>query len=100
MNSIIDYYRRLWDEIHTKAAQVRDPRTHRDFCIWIRSISNKMNCGTCKRHLKEYIDQNPPETAINDFTWTWEFHNDVNQRLGKPQMDYTTAAIRYLGWAT
>jgi hypothetical protein len=97
-NQILERYRRLWDNIHTKAAQVKTPQQHQEFCLWMRQIVSTMSCPSCRAHAQQYVLDNPPENAKNAFVWTWEFHNNVNQRLGKPQLDYGTAAIRYLNW--
>ena len=99
MDPVLDYYRQLWDQIHTKAASSTTHEKRTDFCSWIRKTSGSMGCCICKTHALQYIQNNPPENALNLFVWSWEFHNDVNTRLGKPIMDYATAAIKYLGWS-
>lgn len=95
-NSSLDYYRRLWENIHTNAAKATTSQQYKPFYTWIRSLSNQILCGKCKQHMITYIESNPPEKHNNPFMWSWEFHNDVNLRLGKPIMDYSTAVIKYL----
>jgi hypothetical protein len=99
-NAVVEYYRQLWHQIHSKASSISTPQQHRDYCIWIRNIGNNIECNICKTHMLQYLQTNPPENAQNLFIWAWDFHNDVNQRLGKPIVDYATAAIGYLGWST
>lgn len=97
-NQILEQYRRLWDNIHIKAAQSKTIQQHKEFCLWIRKIIESISCSSCRVHAQQYILDNPPENAKNAFVWTWEFHNNVNQRLAKPQLNYGSAAIRYLSW--
>lgn len=92
----MDYYRRLWHEIHTRAAQVRTTHDHSQFCTWMRRTAQELPCAKCRHHATKYIHDNPPEQSPNVFIWTWEFHNAVNGRLGKPIMPYSTAAAMYL----
>lgn len=100
MNPLLDHYRQLWDEIHTKAANVITNEQKYNYSTWLRKIINDMNCNICKSHASTYIQNNPPENAINNlFYWSWEFHNDVNNRLNKPIMSYDDALNKYKGWS-
>lgn len=99
MNTLLDYYRRIWDQIHTKSANVVTPEQKVEYNTWLRQIITTMYCSVCKAHATQYIQLHPPENAENPFIWGWEFHNNVNSRLGKPIMPYSDAANKYLGWS-
>lgn len=92
-----DDYGKLWHKIHTTALQVSDLDR---FAAWIWAVAKDLPCSECKYHMLEYITQHPPTTAAGQerpaFYWTWQFHNAVNRRLGKPEVDYTTALQSYL----
>lgn len=61
-------------------------------------------CDKCRKHGLEYLRENPleynNELSLEDnlsriFTYTVDFHNDVNRRLGKEEMSYDVASIIY-----
>lgn len=92
----VDFYRAKWKEIHTNGARVvRGEISHRDFCLWMRTVPEELPCSKCRRHAREYIHEHPPEEEPNSFRWGWEFHNAVNWRKRKPLVDYTSAAEHY-----
>jgi len=66
----------LWREVHTK----REP-TVEWFNDWVRRIPN-IQCG-CLLWLLEYLKSNP-ERYDDWFVWSWELHNAINTKLGKP----------------
>lgn len=92
-----DDYGKLWHKIHTTALQVSDLDR---FAAWIWAVAKDLPCSECKYHMLEYITQHPPTTAAGQerpaFYWTWQFHNAVNRRLGKTEVDYATALQSYL----
>jgi len=85
-----------WHAIHTTAAWANTGRKHSFFCEWVRNQKEFLPCDECRVHMGLYLHSNPPEKAEDAFIWSWEFHNAVNRRLGKPEMDYTTARKLYL----
>ena len=92
----LQFYRRKWNEIHNKAAQVsRGERSFKRFVDWIIEMPRDLPCKICRNHAIEYIRDNPPELTANPFYWSWQFHNAVNLRKGKPLMSYEDAADRY-----
>lgn len=84
-----------WDHIHSIALRANTPDKFHKFCVWMRQLSEISPCGVCRDHMKEYISQNPPESAKNAFYWTWQFHNAVNSKLGKPTLSYEDALNLY-----
>lgn len=93
---IKDWGRGQWHSIHTTAARATTTEKFKFFCSWIRDQLEDLPCEECTEHSKEYLKSNPPEKAEDAFIWTWRFHNAVNRRLGKPEMEYTTAKQIYL----
>ena len=92
----LEFYRRKWHEIHSKASQVnRRELSHRKFCEWMRVVPDDLPCSICRGHAKEYIRDNPPEFIPDIFVWSWNFHNAVNIRKKKPLVSYEEAAYRY-----
>ena len=45
--------------------------------------------GECGEHFRGLLDKYPPQTSSRDITSQWGcfIHNQVNDRLGKPQFD-------------
>jgi len=93
-----------WYIIHSQS--IGDPKTYLEL---IRQLSIKFFCDNCLIHMREYLKLNPPENFQNIlverngkqeklglFLWAWQFHNDVNKRLGKPLMSWETACDLYL----
>jgi hypothetical protein len=57
------------------------------FAEWVDAIPG---CATCKRDFLELIKINTPR--FDDWQrWTWEVHNAVNAKLGKPEIDWNEA---------
>jgi len=68
----------LWREIHTQDAPSEE------WWLGIVLKVRRMSCQ-CDQFLKSYLPTNPPR--YDDwFAWTVELHNDVNAKLGKPQV--------------
>jgi len=79
--------RGTWKAIHDTASwssQTADKT--RLFSSWIRYQINQLLCETCLNHAKSYLRSHPPE-GENPSIWSWRFHNEVNRRLGKPEME-------------
>jgi hypothetical protein len=88
----IEFYQRKWGEIHRYGADVAERKRRKSsFCRWIDSLPDQLPCTVCSNHAQEYIFEHPPKKAFNCFEWTWRFHNEVNKRKGKQEMDYETA---------
>lgn len=85
-----------WQSIHVTAADVDTSEKFKFFCSWVRNQIEHLPCQECVDHAKEYLKSNPPEKAEDAFIWAWRFHNAVNRRLGKPEMEYTTVKQIYL----
>jgi len=76
-------YHALWAEVHKK----QDP-TAEWFADWLSRIPS-YGCD-CLADLRAWLAQNPPR--YDDWlVWTWELHNAVNSKLGKPQFSLDDA---------
>ncbi len=89
----------IWICIHLTGADATTVEKADFYCSWLRMIVANLPCGDCRNHAAEYlsIPGNEPEMAEDCFIHSWRFHNAVNVRLKKPEMDYSTAAQIYLG---
>ncbi len=95
----------LWFNTHIMAMDADTYDKIIQFISYIRFITQKLPCSDCNNHAIKYISINPPENFINltdkkgkkigMFKWTWIFHNDVNNRLGKNIIDWDTAYNMY-----
>lgn len=85
-----------WHSIHTTAADATTQEKFNAFGPWTRNQVKHLPCNECTDHANLYIHSKPPEEAEDAFMWSWRFHNAVNRRLNKPEMDYTTARQIYL----
>lgn len=61
----------------------------------IHRLAENFPCEECATHFKKYLSIHPPEEAKSMGIYMWEFHNEVNRRLGKPIMDLTTFTSMY-----
>jgi hypothetical protein len=74
-----------WTYLHAAAAQCKQP-SH--FIDLLRSLLPTLPCDTCRKHMREYMERNPPERYISisedASTYMYIMHNSVNERLRKP----------------
>ena len=91
MSGMVDTFHSKWREVHIKALKVHNQNQYDEFGEWVRDFAENFPCEKCERHLLEYIDSHPPEESIHPFIWTWELHNDVNERLEKDHISYSNA---------
>jgi len=86
----------IWHTIHVTGVWADSSERFIFFCKWLRLQVENLPCEDCRKHAREYLQHNPPEKSEDAFIYTWRFHNAVNKRLGKPEMDYDTAKNLYL----
>jgi len=98
----------MWICIHTLALQATTEEKKKEYANEIRAIINGIKCEECHSHATKYLKENPVEkyfkirdsklgAEIGCFKWSWVFHNAVNKRLGKKQIDFNTALMMYVG---
>lgn len=96
-----------WDINHAMAFRARDKRRKEGYIDLIQCTRENMRCLTCKEHMTKYLEKNPIEEwmdlvdeegrPLGCFYWSVEFHNSVNQRLGKKIMSRGDAYKLYNG---
>jgi hypothetical protein len=72
---------------------------------FIEILTRNTGCEECNSHAKKYLESakpNPAHSYMTEgydglFKWTVNFHNTVNNRLGKSQITYEDAKQLYLG---
>lgn len=76
-----------WRKLHTTLF------TPEEFELWIQGIPG---CSSCQRDFRRILKTLPPR--YDDWNhWTWEVHNTVNKKLGKPEITWEDARILW-GW--
>jgi len=91
-SSPIDYsttekQREHWRKLHT---QTFDATT---FEAWVAAIPG---CSACQMDFRKIIETFPPDFERWN-RWTWEIHNAVNRKLGKPELSWLEACELW-GW--
>lgn len=96
-----------WFRIHTKGKNAKTIGEIKDYIRFIKEVEEEFPCDVCTGELKIYVKNNPIENYVNlvdeksqrigMFTWSWQLHNDVNIRLGKPRLDFETCYNLYGG---
>jgi len=94
-----------WLNDHITAAYIDSDAAEDEF---IRSYKLRISlfpCKKCRRHATRYMKDHKIEAYkrikdahgryIGMFTYTWEFHNAVNKRLGKPIISFNDAYAMY-----
>lgn len=78
---IFNSQREHWKKLHTEIFD------EKKFFDWVESIPG---CLSCKNNFKEILKNNPPRFA--DWNrWSWEVHNIVNKKIGKPYISWDEA---------
>lgn len=77
---------KLWAELH--ATLDADP-------AWDAAFAARLPCGECKAGWLQILKETPPVYGAGRFLWTFEAHNNVNAKLGKPLMTLAEARARW-----
>lgn len=85
---------RLWAALHRRALAV-PPGTSDN--AWLAGFREILPCGDCRQHWDGMVAATPPPAAPDLFAWTVARHNEVNRRLGKPEMALEAALQRWSG---
>lgn len=89
----------IWWCLHQNSLRAITTETKLEFRRFLNDIVTKIWCKKCRFHATKYINENPIEEydqlAYGYFTYVWNFHNIVNKRLGKPEMNWQTAYKLY-----
>ncbi len=79
---------KLWEVMHTFSfAYQPNPSNNEKQAAFnfYTSLGPLIPCKTCSQHCLEYLRDNPPRVNTRDelILWVFNFHNEVNRRLGK-----------------
>lgn len=85
----------IWKNIHTNASKCLTDEDRKKFMDYLIFLKDNFPCDRCKPHFDEYLRKNMPKYHTDLFFWTVEFHNCVNRRLGKKEMDIIQACNIY-----
>ena len=85
----------LWEELHSAPVAVY----WREWERWLAAFALRIPCGDCRREWEALCRDMPPvlDSPRSFLLWTFEAHNRVNVRLGKPSMSLQEALKRW-GW--
>ncbi len=78
-----------WAEFHRRTLLMEGV----DDSTWLIVFASKLPCGDCKQHWQAMVLRTPPDFS-RYFAWGVDRHNEVNRRLGKPEL--TEAEARAL----
>ena len=95
-----DWGRYLWGYIHTICViDTEDMKTNVDLCIRrLYSLKELIPCETCFKEFYralEKLDEIDIYKPMEMFRWSWRVHNTVNNKLGKPEIEYEDALELY-----
>lgn len=91
---------RWWDHLHQRSIywpQRPSPRQVLNEHVFLQAFFQALPCPECAGHATEYYWRNYPNLQTNEqyHAWVFTFHNSVNARLGKKQMDYSDYQEQY-----
>ncbi len=97
----LEIYQGLWYDIHRRAilCETQDQAYKERFCQFIDEVPLVLPCNKCVTHFIEHLEKYPIRKyiALPDgmYMWTWNLHNLVNLRLGKPILGYQESRKLY-----
>jgi len=84
----------LWAELHRHAlAPLPDWMDERR---WLQRFVDRVPCGRCRQEAQMWLFLETPYRHADYFAATVDFHNDVNRKIGKPEMSLDDARKRWL----
>lgn len=95
----------IWYLWHKLSLEAIDNDSISSYIWMVKTTVYTFECE-CREHAIEYIENNPPENYLHFFDsngipygmflWSFLFHNAVNKRLNKKQLDFDSALKLYL----
>lgn len=91
---------RLWNFLHACSFAFPSnpsPEQVEAFETLLKTLQTLLPCPHCRLHFNEYLEKCPPDTSCGDTLKDWliDFHNAVNERLGKPVLTKEQAQAKY-----
>lgn len=92
-----------WRALHAITFTFPENPTDKDkqeYLDFVQALSKVLPCPQCRSHMMDYIKNNPIDVSsqLAFSKWGVDFHNAVNQRIGKPVIPYENVRKRYAGW--
>lgn len=89
-----------WDMLHAFTfSQDEQPKLEKQVHMWnfLHSLHAVLPCRMCEADCKKYIETHPPPVDSGEKLkrWGWNFHNSVNERLGKKKVSWKECVERY-----
>jgi Erv1 / Alr family len=79
----------LWGALHTLClTETITPE-------FIQEFARVIPCPACAMHFRDLLEMFPFEQAEDKFQWSVRIHNQVNDRLGKPQFTVSQARAKW-----
>jgi hypothetical protein len=105
MTPYITFNADIWRKIHVKAKAATDKKSQYKFRKYIKHLIKYGSCKECTDELGKYYQRLHPDNykkmrdncgnKVGYFYWSWELHNHVNRKLGKPVHEYRHAYTHY-----
>jgi hypothetical protein len=70
---------------HTPATDVLRKDARREFDWLMQHLETIVPCSECRQHIESHRKAFPVNSYEGVGKWIWEFHETVNERLGKPK---------------
>ena len=88
----------LWRVLHSLSFSIEDGNKNdrKNFLDVLESLQTLLPCEDCRQHFCAYMKENNPNDAEDLAVWTFNFHNEVNTRLGKPQYAFNDVSKLYM----
>ena len=88
-----------WVTLHTLAFHATSDSKKEQFRETLDLIIKNFMCQICREHALQYLQDHDirayDDATLGYFIYIWKFHNTVNRRLGKMEMDFETALAIY-----
>lgn len=94
----------MWKILHGTAVRAISEETKKYFISFLDIFASLINCKTCSDEFNTFIETHNlsqykniiiKDIDVGYFKWTWELHNQVNKKLGKPCVSLTDAYKYY-----
>lgn len=96
---------RSWDRIHQMAVNATTKSNMDEYKKYISYLSYNFPCPKCRPHIQRRLREYPIDSyygmtddqgrEIGVAKWSWEFHNAVNERLGKHIVTWGSFVKKY-----
>jgi len=85
-----------WTFLHAAAASADDPAA---FAQLVALLPHTLPCQECRQHCGAFLERRPPAAEVRDAAtasrYLYDFHNDVNARLGRATAPARLVEARY-----